>query len=749
MIYYTVKKDNNIRPLGLRDGLINLTTKCVLKHLQKDTIKTFYGINYALAGPKKMDELIALIGHAFRAKPDHDRLFIDCTNAFNKIDRAEAAKAIIATCPKLTRYFYFLYQKNTNIWARNSESSWNTITGSQGGTQGCVMAPMVFGFGSLNTYRGIDTYLKDTPNSLFGAYLDDSVISAPHENTITAFSMFKADGPKHGLEINYGTNKTVVLLGKCKDDEETAQRIAAYVEQGIPLTNIKVHPENGGPTADYGYIHLGVPVGSIQYKYEHLHSLVDQFITDGQCDEIVKDAQAKWVYLLWVIRQKFPFWFRHMCPSITSTVEDKLETHMRNKFNSILGQPCTDKEWDQACLPTKTHGCGLGRPKDIITSAFASNIKETIEAVKIKLPAANTYLDLLNSPTDIFDAHPFESDEIMLFVRYAREKKNFVTEAATSLDELNILEAHDNDPNSKRKTQHFYSDLINRSRAKEMEELMLDHGSDVERARFLSNNGSLAGAWLFNVPKDKHSTMSTTEFRIALKLRLGVEFRHLLPRCCCPQRTNVCSNGIHLFSCNEMKPFLQWRHDAIQHDLLQLGHYAMKRVTDSGLGRMTEADGRKGDLLFAGMGKDNNDLVVDITIANPCCPTYLHHARDIEKYALTQLENNKIRKYQTQYHAVGVDFKPLAMEIFGATSDIFLKFLKTLAKEAAEINETPYSTTFSYWQKRISTTLQRYNAKVLQQSQYKIARVTGLLNDDHNDLNSTILNDRHIYDVVV
>jgi hypothetical protein len=151
------------------------------------------------------------------------------------------------------------------------------------------------------------------------------------------------------------------------------------------------------------------------------------------------------------------------------------------------------------------------------------------------------------------------------------------------------------------------------------------------------------------------------------------------------------------------------------------------------------------------MGKDNKDLVVDITIANPCCPSYLHHARDIiEKYALTLLENGKIRKYGAQYHAVGVDFKPLAMEMFGATSDTFLKFLKTLAKEAAEIHGIPYySTTFSYWQKRISTTLQKYNAKVLQQSQYKIARVTGLMQDDHNDLDTTILNDRHIYDVVV
>jgi hypothetical protein len=113
----------------------------------------------------------------------------------------------------------------------------------------------------------------------------------------------------------------------------------------------------------------------------------------------------------------------------------------------------------------------------------------------------------------------FESDEIMLFVRHAREKKNTVIAAATSLDELNILEAYGNDPNSKRKIQHLYSDFINRHRAKEMKELMLDHGSDTERARFLSNNGSLAGAWLFNVPTDKHSTMSSPEFRTALKLR--------------------------------------------------------------------------------------------------------------------------------------------------------------------------------------------------------------------------------------
>jgi len=741
------KKDDNIRPLGLRDGFVNLTSKCILKHLQKETFEIFEGLNYALAGPKKMDELIALIAHAFRIKPDHDRLFIDCINAFNQVDRTEAARAIIETCPRLAKYYYFLYQEDTNIWIRSDEETWSTIPGSQGGIQGCVLAPIVYGFGSLIPYKNIESLLKSKENAVFGAFLDDSAISAAHEDTVAAFKLYQAEGPKHGLEINYGPNKTVVLLGKCADVEECQQRIIAYVECGVPASNIKVHPDNGGHPLDYGYIHLGVPVGSKEYQHEHLHSLVDKFIDVGKCDEVVKEAQAKWVYLLWVVRQKFPFWFRHMCPSITSTVEAKIEAHMRSKFDTILGQPTDDLEWTQACLPTKTHGCGLGRPTDIIAAAFAANVEETMDAIKAKLPATAAYLDLLRSPTEIFDAHDFTSNEIMLFVRNAREKKSIVTEAVTALEELPLLRAHDANPSaSKRKTQHFYSDFINRHRAKEMEDLMIDHGSDIDKARFLSTNGSFAGAWLFNIPKDKHSTMTSPEFRVALKMRLGVKFHNLLPNCCCSNRTPICHNAVHLFSCNEMKPLIQMRHNAIQHDFLQMGQYGGKRVIDSGLGRMIENDGRKADLLFAGMGRNNTDLAVDFTVGNPCAPSYLPRSKDIANHTLDLLETNKITKYEAAYRAVGVDFKPLAMEMFGAVSDTFISFFKALALAAADANDMPYCIMYAYWQKRVSTTMQKYNAKILHLSQHKIARVMGLVGDDDLDLSARVLNERHIYD---
>jgi hypothetical protein len=62
-----------------------------------------------------MDELIALIAHAFRLQPKHDHLFIDCTNTFNQVDRAEATRTIIAKCPRLAKYYCFLYQEDTNI----------------------------------------------------------------------------------------------------------------------------------------------------------------------------------------------------------------------------------------------------------------------------------------------------------------------------------------------------------------------------------------------------------------------------------------------------------------------------------------------------------------------------------------------------------------------------------------------------------------------------------------------------------
>ena len=332
-----------------------------------------------------------------------------------------------------------------------------------------------------------------------------------------------------------------------------------------------------------------------------------------------------------------------MCPSITSSVEDKIEEHMRDKFDVILGQPTRDNEWIQACLPTKTHGCGLGRPKDIITAAFAANVEETINAVRTKLPATLEYIALLDAPIDEFDAHEFSSQDIMLFVRSARDKKRIVEEAASSLYESPRLQRYDETlAETKKKTQHFYSDFINRSRAKEVEEMLMDNDNATNKARFHSNDGSFAGAWLFNVPTDKHSTIPSNDFRTALKLRLGIAFHNLLPKCCCKEREPIGTNPFHLFACNEFKPALLWRHNAIQNDLMDIARHGNVRAIDYGLSRMTQNDNRKGDILFPGFGTNGKDLVVDICIANACCKSYAPLSCDTQGHAMSILKSGKV-----------------------------------------------------------------------------------------------------------
>jgi hypothetical protein len=53
-------------------------------------------------------------------------------------------------------------------------------------------------------------------------------------------------------------------------------------------------------------------------------------------------------------------------------------------------------------------------------------------------------------------------------------------------------------------------------------------------------------------------------------------------------------------------------------------------------------DGRKGDILFPGFGRNGTDLMVDICIANACAKSFVRGSCDTEGYAMNLLETRKI-----------------------------------------------------------------------------------------------------------
>ena len=266
------------RPLGLRDSFANLCVKCSMKVLKPRITQIFDGTNYALAGSNKMSELISLSSSHLKTNPEHDNIFIDLPNAFNECSRLNAANEIMTRCPELAKLFGLFYKNDSKVWLREENENWRAFATEEGCVQGCVMGPLVFGFATIALYEKVQKELRNKENSLFKAYSDDSFIGASHDDAVAAFKVFKEEAEaSNNLKINFGPNKTCVLLGRCDTKEEAQQRVRQYSSLGFPAENIKVHPDNEREVNEFGYIHLGIPVGSKEYCTVKLDQLIEKF----------------------------------------------------------------------------------------------------------------------------------------------------------------------------------------------------------------------------------------------------------------------------------------------------------------------------------------------------------------------------------------------------------------------------------------------------------------------------------------
>ena len=453
----------------------------------------------------------------------------------------------------------------------------------------------------------------------------------------------------------------------------------------------------------------------------YVRTLVDDFIELCECDVAVESPQERWVYLYWVIRQKFPFWLRHMSPAVTGDIAQSIDDHLRDKMSKIIGEPLSDATWDQIRLPVKSHGFGLGHVHDTISAAYVANVLETKKAVREKLPSA-TYLDHLDDTQEELDTVRLGSPEIEEYVEvYRTHMLNIVdTSKRAEIDILDKLQSHLAD----KKLQFLFSKALSKDRVDQFEKRVVEQGSPSDKARTLSNDGSFAGAWLFTVPKNPKTTIEKETFRKCCRLRLGLAFNELPGTCSCRahkviDRVNPC----HLWACPEFKYLLTHRHDAIQADIKALANSAGLRVDDRGLTvfrAIDNDDGKRPDLLIPNLGEDGRNLLVDITIGHPTCPSYVTRAAVVPHHTLDRLHRQKNTKYLDRCTEINSSFMPLAFESFGAVSEDVVKLMANLVSKAAEVTKVPYSVLLSYWRKRISTTLQVHNARILMLSSAQI-----------------------------
>ena len=213
-----------------------------------------------------------------------------------------------------------------------------------------------------------------------------------------------------------------------------------------------------------------------------------------------------------------------MCPNITLPLAPLIEDLLRGKFNPIVGTPVSDEQWEQASLPVKCGGFGMGKVADTITAAFVANVQETREHVRSKLPSAQ-YLDHIDDTAEQFEVarQHFASPAILGFSAIYRRHKSHIA-GAVERDGFD-LESKFEELLQQRKLQFTYSKVLASQRAIRFKEHVQRTGTPADMARLHSINGSFSGAWLFSVPKARDSTIPTNAFRMSTRMRLGIPYQ--------------------------------------------------------------------------------------------------------------------------------------------------------------------------------------------------------------------------------
>ena len=399
----------------------------------------------------------------------------------------------------------------------------------------------------------------------------------------------------------------------------------------------------------------------------------------------------------------------------------RIETFLKTKFQEIAGFNVKDEEWIQATLPIKSHGCGLTLPGTVITAAFPAFVEETLKAVQRILGKA-PHLQYFNSNKGIDEDFLALPEDAQITINEYNTLKERIIQCAQATD-AKWTDARISQEKPDHKLQHFYHTFLNNFNVMSYETRI--HGDDevskFHKARTFSNDGNIAGAWLHEIPRKGERHWDNITFRRALKLRLGASFFDRPPSCRCKARNPIIDkNVVHSFICKLCTSSIKARHDALVHDFRALCKAAALHWITPRPGTLRTPSPDDRDVIPDGAihGLDEQPIYIDVTVGHPTCQYYLEKKGSAVTPHVTSdfREDVKVRKYKRICGLNESTFIPLAFETYGTYSNQTENLVKRLVGVAKDIHHCDFSSLLNYWRRRFSSTLQYFNAQIINES---------------------------------
>jgi hypothetical protein len=333
---------------------------------------------YAIGRRGGLEAMTLAIRQALRQRQDHTLIQLDCSAAFNLLDREQALQAFATSAPRLkAAVACWLCRPSVGLLARD-DGGMEEFASDTGTPQGCPLSPAIFAATVRPALDEILTQVRQTaPTSNLWSYLDDITMLVPVGAEDVALAAAEEALRKRGLVIN----RSKTLIWARGDTTRMSPMTAQLWQQQGPVHGIVIcgspigKAGAGDQLADSASL---VPTGDADFEAAFLdshRSRLETFLRavvtlPTMVSPGTPGRQAALALLRYCGATKVAHLLRMVPMSRTREWAAACDSLVLDAFASIVGAPPLDPVRSiQVGLPTSMGGIGLGCLADTVEAA--------------------------------------------------------------------------------------------------------------------------------------------------------------------------------------------------------------------------------------------------------------------------------------------------------------------------------------------------------------------------------------------
>ena len=384
------KPNGRVRGIVVGDILRRLVARCLAQIYAPHIQRACSPHQYALATRAGAEAVVHAITAATERDTTNTVLSIDGIGAYDTISRGAMLNALqeVPEANRCSPFVHMFYsQPSTYVWHDNAGRP-HTITQAEGGEQGDPLMPALFSLGQKAALQAVQQHLQ--PGEYLFAFLDDIYTIVPPARVRPVYDLL-AHHLFSSAHIQLNSGKTRVW-NMARTLPPNLDGLGGGVWVG----------DRGLPAEAQGLMVLGAPVGTPQYKQQHLQQLRAQHDQLLQRIPELDDLQASWLLLLFCASPRCNYQLRMLSPHDTAHFAAAHDVAVAACFTRLLDTaPLPAPALGTAHLPLHMGGLGLTSAVATACPAYWASWADVLPVLQAQAPQQAAAIHrMLSNPTE-------------------------------------------------------------------------------------------------------------------------------------------------------------------------------------------------------------------------------------------------------------------------------------------------------------------------------------------------------------